>query len=188
MWGYHWYGLQRDAGAGLLERLTLPRRIFIYLMPGAAILGALGNLSTLLFIFLRDLLEGELSAQTVQDTKWSIGVLLTAGAVSVYHWLVLREDRGAIPELKEPPIPTPPVGKAVIALATEAARPLLRRMEAQLGVPIRLWQWLDPYDQIPTLSDEELAETRERIAQAPGDRVLLTIDAFGVRVLPYREV
>ncbi|PKB83282.1 MAG: hypothetical protein BZY88_02195 [SAR202 cluster bacterium Io17-Chloro-G9] len=188
LWGYYWFGVQRDAGAGLLDRIALPRRIFIYLVLGAAILGVLGNLSALLFIFLRDLLEGDLSAQTVQDAKWSIGVLLTAGAVSVYHWLVLREDRGTIPETGRATIPALPVGKAVIALASEAAQPLLLRMEAQLGVPVRLWRRLDSDDQVPTLSDEELAATRERIAHAPGDRVLLTIDASGMRVVPYREV
>ncbi|MCH8350478.1 MAG: hypothetical protein IIB29_09520 [Chloroflexi bacterium] len=188
LWGFYWSGVQRDAGAGLLERSALSRRIFIYLVLGIAVLAALGNLSALLFMFLRDLLEGQLSGQLVQDTKWSIGALLIAGAVSVYYGLVLREDRRALPAPEEPSTGTPPVRKAVIALATEADRPLLRRMEAQFGIPVRFWQRLDPDAEAPTLTDEELRATQERIAQAPGDRVLLTIDASGVRVVPYREV
>jgi len=188
LWGFYWFGVQRDTGAGLLERTTLSRRIFIYLVLGVAVFAALGNLSALLFLFLRDLLEGQLSAQLVQDARWSIGGLLTAGAVSVYYWLVLREDRRAIPAVEEPSAVPLPVRKAVIALATEAAQPLLRRLEAQLGIPVRLWQRLDPDAEVPTLSDEELRVTQERIAEAPGDRVLLTIDASGVRVVPYREV
>ena len=187
LWGFYWSGLQRDAGAGLVERSGLSRRIFIYLVLGVAVIAALGNLSALLFMFLRDLLEGELSAQLVQDAKWSIGALLTAGAVSVYYWLVLREDRKAMPLPAAPSTGALPVRKVVIALATEAARPLVRRLEAQLGIPVRLWQRLDPDAEVPTLTDEELRVTQERIAEAPGDRVLLTIDASGVRVVPYRE-
>ena len=115
-------------------------------------------------------------------------MLLTAGAVSVYYWLVLGEDRRAMPALEEPAAGALPVRKAVTALATEAAQPLLRRMEAQLGVPVRLWQRLEPDTEVPSLTDEELRATRQRVAEAPGDRVLLTIDASGVRVVPYREV
>jgi len=187
LWSFYWFSLQRDADAGLVERSGLSRRVFIYFVLGAAILAALGNLSALLFMFLRDLLEGQLSAQLLQDTKWSIGVLLTAGAISVYYWLVLREDRRAMPALEAPSTGAVPVRKAVIALATEAARPLVRRLEAQIGIPFRLWQLLDPDAEVPTMTDEELRVTQERIAEAPGDRVLLTIDASGVRVVPYRE-
>ena len=187
LWGFYWSGVQRDTGAGLLERTDLTRRIFIYLVLGAAVLAALGNLSALLFMFLRDLLEGELSAQLVQDAKWSIGALLTAGAVSVYYWLVLGEDRRAAPALEKPSTEVPPVRKAVIALATEAARPLVRRLEAEFGVALSQWHWADPDAGVPTLADDELRATRQRIVEAPGDRVLLIIDASGVRVVPYRE-
>jgi len=57
-----------------------------------------------------------------------------------------------------------------------------------LGINVRLWQTLDPDAEVPTVTDEELRAIHERIAEAPGDRVLLTIDASGVRVVPYREV
>ena len=77
--------------------------------------------------------------------------------------------------------------KAVIALATEAARPLVRRLEAEFGVALSQWHWADPDAGVPTLAADELRATRQRIVEAPGDRVLLIIDASGVRVVPYRE-
>jgi hypothetical protein len=187
LWGSYWSGVQRDVGAGLLDRTDLTRRIFIHLVLGAAVLAVLGNLSALLFMFLRDLLEGELSAQLVQDAKWSIGALLTAGAVSVYYWLVLGEDRQAAPEQEKFPTRAPPLRKVVFALASEAARPLVRRLEEQLGVPVRLWQRLDSDAGAPSLTDGELRATQQRIADAPGDRIILIIDNSGVRVVPYRE-
>jgi hypothetical protein len=188
LWGFYWSGVQREAGADMAERTALSRRVFIYLVLGAAVLAALGNLGVLLFMFLRDLLEGQLSVQLVQDVKWSIGALITAGAVSVYYWLVLREDHGMIPALEETSTGALPVRKAVVALATEASRPLVRRIEAQIGVPVRVWLRLDHVAEVPSLTDDDLRAIQERVAEAPGDRVLLTIDASGVRVAPYREV
>jgi hypothetical protein len=187
LWGGYWSGVQRDVGAGILDRTDLTRRIFIHLVLGALVLAVLGNLSALLFMFLRGLLEAELSAQLVQDAKWSIGALLTAGAVSVYYWLVLGEDRQAAPEQEKPPTRAPPLRKVVFALASEAARPLVRRLEEQLGVPLRLWQRLDSDAGAPSLTDEDLMVTQQRIADAPGDRILLIIDASGIWVVPYRE-
>jgi hypothetical protein len=61
-------------------------------------------------------------------------------------------------------------------------------LEAQLGIHVRLWQTLDSDAEVPTLTDEAIRAIQVRIAEAPGDRVLLTIDASGVRVVPYREV
>ena len=190
LWAYHWFGAQREARAGGAEELNAPsRRIFVYLVFGAAALLVLGNLSAILFMVLRDALEGPLDPLVIQDAKWSLAMVLMAGAVSVYYWLVLRQDQQALPSTgrETAPAPSAPVRKAVIAVATEAARPLILQIEARLGSPIRLWQRLDPDAGIPDLSDEDLDTTRDRISAAPGNRVLLTLDASGVAVVPYRE-
>ena len=188
LWGYYWFGAQREAKAmGTGERTALSRRVFIYLVFGIAVLVALGNLSALLFILFRDVLEGELTLQVLQDTKWSIGMLLMAGTLSVYHWLVLQEDRRAVPSVEELPVTPPPVRKVVIVLATEAAEPLVEQLESRLGYPIQLWRRLDIEAGAPAITEEEISITQQRIAQAPGDRVLLTIDASGVQVVPYEE-
>ena len=188
LWRFYWFGAQQEVMAGgTEERTALSRRVFIYGVFGIAVLVTLGNLSALLFMFLRDLLEGELSTQVLQDAKWSIGMLLMAGTVSVYYWLVLQEDRRAVPAAEEAPAVAPRVRKVVIALASEAAQPFVRQLEARLGIPIRFWQRLDPDVGAPAGTEEELSETQGRIAEAPGDRILLTVDASGVRVVPYRE-
>ncbi len=190
IWWYHWSGVQREVHTGAVEEVAAPaRRFFVYLIFGAAALIALGNLSAILFMVLRDALEGSLSPQLVQDIKWSIAMVIVAGAGSGYHWLVLKEDQRMFPE-EEPERPQPAQavpGKTVIAVAAAAAQPLLSRLEERLGIPVRVWQRLDQEAGVPELSEEELEDARERISAAPGDRVLLTIDASGVGVVPYRE-
>ena len=190
LWAYHWFGAQREAIAGGAEELNAPsRRIFVHLVFGASVLLVLGNLSAVLFMVFRDALEGALGPLVIQETKWSLAIVLMAGAVSVYYWLVLREDQQALPSTgrEMAQAASPPTRKAVIAVATEAARPLILQIEARLGFPIRLWQRLDPGAGVPDLSDEDLDTTRDSISAAPGDRVLLTLDASGVKIVPFRE-
>ncbi|MFQ5861287.1 MAG: DUF5671 domain-containing protein, partial [Dehalococcoidia bacterium] len=188
LWSVYWFGVQRDVKAGgAEERAVLSRRVFIYLVFGIAVLVTLGNLSWLLFMLFQGLLEGELSWQVLQEARWSIGMLVMAGAVSVYYWLVLQEDRQAMAAWQETPAAAPPVRKMVRALASEAAQPLVRRLEARLGYPIHLWRRLDPDVGAPTMTDDELSAIMERMSEVSGDQVLLTIDASGIQVIPYRE-
>lgn len=187
IWSYYWFGVQREVAVGpLQERASQARRIFIYGVFGIATLLVLGNLSALLYMFLRDVLEGGLSWQVLQDAKWSAGTLLMAGAVSVYHWLVLKEDRQEMPAQEEAPAPGLTVARDLIALAGRSAQDSVSALESRLGVPIRVWHSLGGGD-APRLTEEQLDAARDEIINAPGNRALLILDASGVRVLPYRE-
>jgi len=186
LWGFSWFGIQRDARAlGLPERAALSRRVFIFLIFGIAVLMTLGNLSALLYLVLRDLLQGDLSAQVIRETSLNIGMLLTAAAISGYYWQVLQEDRREEPRWRE--LGRVPRRKAVIAIASEAARPFVRALEARLGFPIRWWQRMDGGEESPEATEEALTAAQQGIAEAPTDQVLLIVDAAGVHVMPYQE-
>jgi hypothetical protein len=75
----------------------------------------------------------------------------------------------------------------MIALASQSAQQLVRQLEAQLGVPIRVWRRLDD-GEAPTLSENELSSVRQQVIETVGDRVFLNIDHSGVQVIPYREL
>ena len=191
LWAYHWFGAQRDVARGGTEELAaLSRRVFVYFVFGVAVLIALGSVSGVLFLVLKNILEGNLTFQVIQDAKLPLGMALMAGAVGFYHWLVLKEDRRALGEIQgvDPEVApdSPTITKNVIAVASGAARPVIRRLEAGLGSPVLFWL-IDGDETVPRLTEEQLAEVRIRIAEAPGDRVLLTLDASGINVLPYRE-
>ena len=189
VWAYHWIGLQRDSRGSAEELSAFSRRIFFYVVFGAAALLVLGNLSAMLFVVLRDILEGTLSLGVIQDSKWSVAMFLTAGAAVIYHWSVFKEDQEALQEAGPEPAPTTPVQprKLVVAVATQAAQPLISQIELRLGYPVRVWQRLDPEAGAPQLNDDQLDATRDRITAAPGEQVLITLDASGVNVVPYRE-
>ncbi len=181
LWGYYWRALQQIAAArpdG--EPVSQSRRAYLYGAAGAAVLMALGSLSALLFVLLRDLLEGELALQALHESKWSIGVLLVAGAAGVYHWLILREERGADGEAARPAAPPRPKDVVVLAADEDPAR----RLEARLGYSVRLWRAGGLAGE-SGIADAELDLAAERIAGAPGDRVVVIAEAGAVRVLPY---
>ena len=188
LWWYYWSQVQHEATAAPIEERTrTSRRVFIYAVFGIALLLTLGNLSALLFVVLRDLLEGKLTLESVHESRWFMGSLLMAGAISIYYGFVLREDRrvlaGAAPAVTAV---SSAARKRVIAISSAEGRDAVRRVEAALGYPVTWWQALDSAPGLPALADSDLVPLPDRIALAPGTRVLLLIDSNGVRVLPYQ--
>ena len=171
---------------------ALSRRVFVYFVFGVSVLIVLCSVSGVLFLVLKDALEANLSINVIQDAKLPLGMALMAGAVGFYYWLVLQEDRralaGTLGGARDVAPDQPRILKNVIAIAPGAAQPEISRLEANLGSPIRFWRRLDAGEAMPSLTEERLADVRRRIAEAPGDRVLLTLDASGITVVPYREV
>lgn len=182
VWGRHWRAAQQEAGVDPAEeRGSQSRRAFIYGVFGIAVLVTLGNLSALLFIVLRDLLEGELGLLVLQDGKWAIGALVMAGVISVYHWLVLREDRAAAGE-RPGAAAAQPRRKRVTVMAS--ADGPARQIEARLGYGVRRRRRLDGAE-TPGVSPADLERLADQVAGLPGDSVLVVVDASGLHVLPY---
>ncbi|MBI4300207.1 MAG: hypothetical protein HY677_03650 [Chloroflexi bacterium] len=187
LWGLYWSEVQRlAADGGPTERHALSRRVFIYLIFFASVLLTLVNLSIALFR-LFDALLGEGTRSTLLwDVRWNIGMLLTAGAVSIYYWLVLREDRQALALAPQAAAPAAR-RKTVTALVSEQDLPLVGRLEAQLGYAIHVWRRLEADGPAPALPDERVADAANAIAASPAERLILIVDAQGIRIVPYSE-
>lgn len=190
VWGLYWRDVQRVTAQGdAEERIALSRRVFIFLIFGASVLLTLINLSIVLFKLFDAAFGGGVASKVWWDVRWSIGILLAAGAVSVYYWLVLKEDREATAGLEraaEPVAPEAPPRKSVTALVAEEDLPLVRRLEARLGYGIQVWRRTEGRSLAPALSDDRLAETEQQILGADSQHVLLLVDAEGIQVVPYR--
>ena len=141
----------------------------------------LGDLSALLFVILRDLLEGELALSALQQGKWFIGALLMAGAISVYYWLIVREDREAAGG-KPPEVVARSRRKSVTVAAS--AEGITRQLEAKLGYSVRWWRTFDDAGS-QAIPEADMDSLVEQVDETTGDNVLVVIDASGTRVLPY---
>jgi hypothetical protein len=188
LWARYWFDAQRHVVAGVAgERSALSRRSFIFGVFGVAVLVALVNLTIVLFQLFEAALESGVSAQTVQDIRWSVALLLTAGAISVYYWLVLREDQRALAaEEPQPAAATPSPSKEVVLLVAGSGDSIAQELERRLGARVRIWRRLDGPEPGVLLSDAQIEGLEGRIAAAAGVRVAVIVGASGeVEVVPY---
>ena len=183
LWGWHWPRLLQAGRANADERTSLSRRAYLFTVFGVSVGAGLISLITLLYGVLEAALNNELSTAVLDGGKWALGVTVTAAAVSVYHWLVLREDAAAAPTAEEQPsMPqTPP--KRVTALVGAEGAVVVDTLERALGTSIERRIRADAAG-APSLSDEEASAIAERIREAPGSEVVLVVDGEGIRIVP----
>jgi len=200
VWGLYWRDIQQGVAlGGLEERARLSRRVFIFLIFGLSVLLTLVNLSIVLFRVLNAALGDGLPSNLLAEVRWSIAILLTAGAVSIYYWLVLQEDRKATSvvglrpapagEAAGAPVSVPaqaPARKWVTVLVAAGELALVRRLEERLGYSVQAWQRLESPQVALERSDDELAEVERQIRDTDSDRVLLLRAGQIVQVVPYR--
>ena len=181
LWVRYWLRQQEEVRAGdPAERQALSRRTFIFVVFGVAVLATLASGSTFLFMLLDAVFENRLSAQVLDGGKWALGVTLTAGMLSAYHWQVLKEDRAAAPE---PEVAPAAVAKLITAAAGPRAAALVSAIGAAIGTGVTTWARQDDAG-APELDAQAIEAIAERIRAAPGERVLLVIDTDGVQVIP----
>ena len=183
LWGWHWPRLLQAGRANADERTSLSRRAYLFTVFGVSVGAGLISLITLLYGVLEAALNNELSTAVLDGGKWALGVAVTAAAVSVYHWLVLREDAAAAPTTEEQPsMPqTPP--KRVTALVGAEGAVVVDTLERALGTSIERRIRADAAG-APSLSDDEASAIAERIREALGSEVVLVVDGEGVRIVP----
>ncbi|WP_256842785.1 DUF5671 domain-containing protein [Ornithinimicrobium cryptoxanthini] len=96
VWWWHWRLAQRAAVADPVEEVTSPtRRIYLVLLFGVIGVVAVIALLTGVYLLLEDVLANGFSAETLRGTRFALGILVSAGIVSAYHWTVFRGDRAS---------------------------------------------------------------------------------------------
>ena len=189
IWGYYWREAQRRVEVYQAEeRTALARRVYTFAVLGLGVLALVGSASGTIFVLLRDLLDADLSIDTLRDIRPAIGIALTAGIIVPYQWSIYREDRAAGPEPDAPgPTPGPISGsvKQVTLLASEGSDEFLRGLEAELGQSVEVLRWADAEAVAPSMTEQGFSDLVRRVNEALGRRVLLVPDGDGVRVLSY---
>jgi hypothetical protein len=136
-----------------------------------------------LFQLFEGLLDGTLSGEFVRDTRYSIALVLVAGAVAMQYWLVLREDQQAAEPSAVPAVATR--RRDVIAVVPRGAEGVLREIGGLDGVRLRSWRRLDAPATSTPWSAEQVATLRETLAAAEGDRFLLILGDGRFELVPY---
>ncbi|MGP8081010.1 MAG: DUF5671 domain-containing protein [Dehalococcoidales bacterium] len=182
IWLYYWNGiLKRVQTGGIAEWRALSRRIFLYVIIGAAIVLLAADLVNIVYELLRDTLGGNFSANFLRDAKWGLQTLVVAALLLWYHWRILRADqhRGAESMV---------VRRNVTLLADDRAGDLALRLETKLGFKIHtLYRVGQTGANLPVLPEAEIDRLVNEIQSAPDDKVMLVMLDGRVIVLPYRD-
>ena len=181
LWVRQWLQHQAVASAAdPTERITLSRRAYMFSVFGIAVLATLISASIVLFQILQAALESDLSASVFFDVRWGFGVVAAAALVSAYHWQVMKEDRALEPSVElAPSAPS----KRITAVATAAGQTVVNRIAFQASATVTAWERRDDAG-TPELTDDQAAAAVATVISAPGEHVLLVVDAQGVQVIP----
>lgn len=182
LWGWHWPRLLQAGRTDADERASLSRRAYLFTVFGVSVGAGLIALITLLYGVLEATLNNELSTASLDGGKWALGVVVTAAVVSVYHWLILREDAQGAPAPEQRQARVSP-SQHVTALVSAEDASAIDALERALGTTIERRIRADAAG-APALSDDEAAAIAERIREAPGEEVVLVVDSDGVRIVP----
>lgn len=93
VWWYHWRMAEslrgRDDAA---ELASVSRRVYLISLLGIGGLIALGSGIATVYVFLRDLIEGDLASSTLRSIRFPLAILVTSGAIASYHMSLYRRD------------------------------------------------------------------------------------------------
>jgi hypothetical protein len=98
VWWFFWRRIQRRVSQGrhdeMTDEVTSPtRRIFILMLFGVAGIAAVISIIVAVFFFFDDLLNNQLSRETLRSARFALGILVTNGTISTYHWSIYRKEK-----------------------------------------------------------------------------------------------
>ncbi len=98
LWLLFWWQAQQLFSRGrVTEQASTLRKFYLYLVIFLAAMGTVGSLTTLL----AGLFQRMLSLESDGDVRNVLCVLITTAVVWAYHFVVLRQDALAMPEVKQ---------------------------------------------------------------------------------------
>ena len=183
LWARAWFAAQAMVATGGAPEVGSPsRRVFVFGVFGIAILVAIVNLIVLLFEFFDAVLGEGISTTLVRDVRWAIAMLVTAGAIAAYHWLVLREQQDASPE-DDGTAPVRSALREVVLIGGGASAATLRDALAGSDVRVRLWRRVDLEATGTTDADTDALSTRLLASEHP--RVAVVFGEGEPQIVPF---
>ena len=94
VWWFYWSTIQKWVEREpVAERASQTRRIYLFLLFGIGGLTAVITLLVGVFLLFDDIFKGNFGEETLRRMRIPFGLLLSAGGVAGYHWLIYRSER-----------------------------------------------------------------------------------------------
>lgn len=172
VWWFAWRSARAAcrAAAGP-ERASVTRRTYLVAVTGVGVLGAVGALIGVVYLFLEDLFAGAVALATLRSMRYALGVLVVASAVAGAHAVLLRAERALRSSTALRVRYVVLVGAQDPALACEVA--------AMTRARVLSWPRTDAV--APAWSASDVARV---VAASPGPDVVVVQTARGLLAVP----
>lgn len=135
VWWIFWRRIERAVGADRTVECGSPaRRFYLFMLFGIGGTAAVISLLVAVYQLFDDIVSGDAGSGTLRNMRWALGVLITAGAVAGYHWLVYRAERDVVGARDKGPKYVLLVGVADRELAGEVSDATAGHVDAWLGI------------------------------------------------------
>lgn len=170
LWWWFWRRVERARRSDPEGEVASPtRRVYLVLLFGVAGLVAVVVVLVAAFIVLDDVIRSAAGAGTVRDLRVPLGILVAAGLVSGYHWMVQREDRALAPRTAAR------TGPRLVVMVGPRDDGLAAHVQRVTGARVDGW----PADGPAWQPDAVI----EAIGRVTGPRAMLISERDGLRVI-----
>lgn len=171
VWLTYWSAVQRaDAET---EHASPTRRLYLFVLFGVGAVTAVISLLTTVYQLFAAVLEGAAGGATLREMRFALAIVITAGAISGYHWMVYRKERHV--SVREARI------HSILVIGTR--EPEQERILSELThARVRI---MEPLNVHTAWSGEQVANAL--YGQNSRDVVVL-VETSGVRVIPVERV
>ncbi len=103
LWAIYWSRIQRARASDAAEEVhSTTRRVYLFAILGVSGLVALVSLIVLVYAVVEDALDGTIGSATLDAAAVPLALVVTAGALAWYHFVVVRHDRAEMPAAPKP--------------------------------------------------------------------------------------
>lgn len=176
VWWYYWNRIQHQASLNDDELSSPTRRIFLLMLFGIAGIAAVISVVTAVFLLLDDLLNSQLALETLRKARFALGILITNGAISAYHWSIYRNEKSRV-------IRKPMRGKYVLLVGPSDGE-IAHDLQRMIGGRVQLWE-------TPGLSavssDGEmwnLEKIADLVEESSSDEIMILNEKSKLRAIP----
>lgn len=131
IWWFFWNRVEHEVLKSQEDLASPTRRIFLLMLFGVSGVAAVISLISGIFLIFDDILNSEFGMNTLRDTRFVIGILLTNAAISGYHWAIYRSEKEVAVEIFQK-------GRN-ITLVGPADEHIAQLLKEQIGGHIQLW-------------------------------------------------
>ena len=172
VWWFFWRGIQSAARALPEAEHTSPtRRIYLFVLFGLGGVAAVIALLIGVYLLFEDILAGTFGSETIRSLRYAVGVLLTSGTVSAYHWTVYRAEREQVAVTGH--------GPRFVLLVGPPDPQIARALARSTGGRVQAWPRADGEG-----SPWSLEDLVSLLSTATSEELIVLSDATGLHGIP----